>query len=227
MNKCWLRFELKSDASFGSGSGIPGLVDQDVLLDEWGCPYLHGRTLKGLLSESCADILSATSTSGNQLLKQAADRLFGRPGSTHSDKGMVAVGHARLPSDLREAIRYHIDRDGLTPEDVTHSLTAIRHQTALQSDGAPDPHSLRNIRVILRETAFEAQLTFDQPLDRLTPLEQGLLAACVKGLRRAGTARNRGHGRLTAWLEDMDEFELTSQWFHHFQAYVTEEIDAS
>jgi CRISPR/Cas system CMR subunit Cmr6 (Cas7 group RAMP superfamily) len=46
----WLCFELESDAVFGRGSSIPGLIDQEIALDPSGCPYLHGRTLKGLFS---------------------------------------------------------------------------------------------------------------------------------------------------------------------------------
>ena len=57
MSTYWLRFSLESDATFGRGDGIPGLIDQDVALDREGFPYLHGRTLKGLLNEVCADIL--------------------------------------------------------------------------------------------------------------------------------------------------------------------------
>ena len=213
-----LRLELESAATFGRGSGIPGLVDQDIVLDDYGCPYLHGRTFKGLLSEVCSEILYGLA-SGNvdsqTRWNAAADRLFGIPGSTHESQGIMRIGHARLPSKLRKAIRHAVDNDYWTKDEVTESLTAIRQQTALEVGGSPDPHTLRAIRVILRETVFHAELTFRQPAD---DTEKALLAACIKGLRRAGLARNRGRGRVTASIEDCQEStNVTAAWFTLFR----------
>ncbi len=69
------------------------------------------------------------------------------------------------------------------------------------------------MRVILAGAGFEALLTFDTPL---TPPEQALLAATVKGFRRAGTARNRGRGRLSAHLEDVERQDVTGAWYALF-----------
>lgn len=77
------------------------------------------------------------------------------------------------------------------------SLTAVRRQTAIESDGlhigVPAEGSLRAMRVILRQTPFEARLL---AVRKLNPDELGLLAAAVLAFRRAGTGRNRGRGRL-------------------------------
>src|SRR4051812_48874629 len=94
MLQLWLRFHLESDATFGRGDGIPGLIDRDVALDEYGCPYLHGRTLKGLLVESCADLLFALGKSTDEW-KEAAAALFGLAGSRH-EQGILYLGHAQL-----------------------------------------------------------------------------------------------------------------------------------
>jgi hypothetical protein len=81
---------------------------------------------------------------------------------------------------------------------------------------------LRTVRVIIRHTVFHASLTFQRPL---TDREKGLLAACVKSLRRVGTARNRGRGRITAALvaNRADQPEnttptLSDEWFTTFFA---------
>lgn len=213
----WLRFQLESDATFGRGDGIPGLVDREIVLDEYGCPYLQGRTLKGLLNESCADILYALGMQKNkETWKNAADQLFGIPGSKDNLQGKLYVGHAQLPADLHAAIR---STKKWSKEDVTNSLTAIRRQTALALDGAPDPSALRSTRVILRDTLFEARLTIREPLDER---EKRLLAACTKGLRRAGTARNRGRGRLHAWLDDSESQRVSDSWFAGFKEEITQ-----
>lgn len=212
----WLRFTLESDATFGRGDGVPGLIDQEVVLDENGCPVLHGRTLKGLLGEVCADLLFAL---GNQSepWKAAALGLFGQPGSRAEDQAQMHVGHAQLPQTVRQAVYNAIVDGSWTRQDVLHALTAVRRQTSIDANGAPDPHTLRSARVVLRQTPFEACLNFDrEPTER----ERALLAACVKGFRRAGTARNRGRGRLVARLEDAAGAPLTEAWYTLFKQEV-------
>jgi len=219
IQQLWLRFRLESDATFGRGDGIPGLVDRDVALDAYGCPYLHGRTLKGLLGESCADLRFALENHPSKAnWKAAADALFGIPGSCN-EQGILRIGHAQLPVALCATIRKEVERGekGWTRQEVTASLTTVRRQTALEIGGAPDQHTLRSIRVILRETRFEAQLTFMRTLE---VHEQALLSACVKGLRRAGTARNRGRGRIDAWLEDETNQKVSDTWFTEFKQKV-------
>lgn len=207
----WFCFQLESDATFGRGDGIPGLVDREIAVDLDGCPYLHGRTLKGLLGEVCADTLFALNY--QQPWKAAADRLFGVPGSGYQ-QGILRIGHAQLPIALRSALHYATN---WTPQDVLASLTAVRRQTAMDVHGAPDPRTLRAMRVILRKCYFEAEMTVMQPID---PAEQALLAVCAKGLRRAGTARNRGRGRLRAWITDGDHKNVSDDWFQNFKEKV-------
>lgn len=207
----WLRFQLESDATFGRGDGIPGLVDREVAVDADGCPYLHGRTLKGLLAEVCADILFALDYA--QPWKEAADRLFGVPGSGYQ-QGILRIGHAQLPVTLRSTIQKAKD---WTPQDVLTSLTTVRHQTAMDENGAPDPRTLRSMRMILRKTYFEAELTV---MKQMEATEEALLAACAKGLRRAGTARNRGRGRLSAWITDAHNNKVCDDWFNKFKQKV-------
>lgn len=234
MNSCTLQITLLSDATFGRGNSIPGLVDQDVALDQLGCPYLHGRTVKGLLSEACADLLFALPVQDGDW-SASADALFGLPGSKQQTQGILHVGHAQLPADLRQALQYHqappenAMQQRWTRNEVIESLTTIRQQTALEVGGAPDPHTLRAVRVIIRQTVFHAPLTFQRPL---TDSEKGLLAACVKGLRRLGSARNRGRGRVTAALlaNAADQAEnptqmLSDEWFTtYFTPYFASEV---
>lgn len=216
MTKYRIRLELESDATFGRGSGIPGLIDQEIVLDRYGRPYLHGRTLKGLLSEVCSEILYGLRAGAQDLSSswmEAADQLFGQPGSTLKTQGKMRVGHARLPHGLRIAIQKAVGSGAWTPDEVTAALTTVRQQTALEVGGAPDPHTLRAARVILRRTVFYADLHLpDDPTER----QKGLMAACVKGLRRAGLARNRGRGRLTASIVDDAGKNLSDAWFRDF-----------
>ena len=150
MNAIWLRFTMKSDAAFGSGSGTPGLIDQEILVDESGLPYLHGRTLKGLLNEVCADILYASGAAQSPW-KDVADSLFGKPGSDESARGVLMVGHAQLPESLRVLLQREVQQGNWDREVVFDSLTTVREQTAMNPDGSPEEKSLRTTRLILRE----------------------------------------------------------------------------
>jgi len=125
-----LRITLQSDATFGRGDGVAGLVDEEIEHDDrFGLPYLRGRTLKGLLVEECANILYALMRQGNPALeacKQAARALFGSPGSTLANDGLLRVGHAQLPAVLRRAVQEDVRGGRLKPAQVLESLTAIR-----------------------------------------------------------------------------------------------------
>jgi hypothetical protein len=196
MELYWLRFQLLSDATFGRGEGLAGVVDQEVDHDALGLPYVRGRNLKGLLNEECANLLFALDQTPHWT--QAAQRLWGGPGSQAADVALLHVGDAQLPADLRLAVEREVQAEHLQPMDVLEALTTIRRQTAVDElSGAPDDGTLRAMRVVLRDTVFEAPLTFTSASERDDRL---LLAACVLALRRAGTGRNRGRGRLLASL---------------------------
>lgn len=229
MTEYRLTFTLLSDATFGRGEGIAGLIDREVEHDRYGLPYLRGRTLKGLITEEADNILYALREAKADLNPWVTARrlLFGQAGSTTADRGLIRFGPAELPEAVRDAVhQMHdaareeaIQRMGdADPDDkrrivdavmdanrrlVLESLTAIRRQTAIEADGVragvPAEGSLRAMRVILRQTPFEARLRCDR---KLKPDELALLAASVLAFRRAGTGRNRGRGKLLADLTD-------------------------
>lgn len=216
-----LHLKLLSDATFGRGDGVAGLVDQEVEHDpNLGLPFLRGRTLKGLLVEECANILYATGgLPAHSRLEAAAQFLFGQPGSTLVEEGFLHVGSAQLPAPLRQAVAADIEAKRLTPAAVLESLTDIRRQTAVEESGAPDEGSLRSMRVVLRHTEFIAPLRFQRPpsADALA-----LLAACAAALRRAGTGRNRGRGRLETTLIHPTDEQFVTQQMKHFRGLVTQ-----
>ena len=233
----WLQLTLESDAAFGRGDGVAGVVDADVQHDISGLPYLGGKTLKGLLGAACAEVLSAIDQAKpgqSQAWQASALRLFGGPGSEAEQVGWLHVGDARLPDDLRAAITGDVCSRKISASDVLESLTALRRQTAMDAEtGAPLKNSLRTIRVILRETIFIARLDFASPLavgEKVSDADQArdvaLLAESVRAMRRAGTHRNRGLGKLKAEL--FDEYTVqknevspvTPDLFEYFQREV-------
>jgi len=210
-----LKIKLLSDTTFGRGDGVAGLVDQEVEHDAYGFPYLRGRTLKGLLSEECDNLIAVLPEESRRRWEKIACYLFGNPGSTLDTISSMYVGDACLPEDLRKVVAYQMKTDKkLTKTDILESLTTIRRQTAIDmKTGVPDKKSLRSSRVILREHQFTAYLSFEtQPSDdAITLLSVGTLA-----LRRLGSGRNRGRGYVQSQLFNYKDEEITGNFIQHF-----------
>lgn len=205
-----LRFELLSAATFGRGEGLAGLVDQEVEHDDYGLPYLRGRALRGLLAEEMEGLL-AVLPSADGRWQASRDRLLGVTGRLIDESGILHIGDACLPENLRRLLVHSLaDQKKLTRLDILGTLTAIRRQTAMTERGAPESASLRALRVVLRGVTFESALQF---ASSPSTSDLALLTATVLAWRRAGSGRNRGRGRLRAWLEDE---AWTKQHFDNF-----------
>lgn len=232
MKSFYLTVHLRSDTTFGRGEGLAGQVDVEIERDEYGCAFIGGRTLKGLLVEEWANLRFALGDGAAAWHNEAA-LLFGESGANArsriddrtSGSACLHIGPATLPPDLHAAIRH--DKT-MTPERVLASLTAIRRQTSIAAEtGAPDQASLRATRVLLRGTDLIARLDLDDAVE-LTEAALGLLAACTLAVRRGGTARNRGRGRLALLLHQQEQPEqvdyhdatFTQQCFEHFAKQV-------
>ena len=205
MSHYQFQIELLSDTTFGRGDGVAGLIDQEVEHDRYGLPYLRGRTLKGLLSEECDNLIACLSEEAHQQYwSRVACQLFGRAGSSLDTIANAHFGDAHLPDDLRAAIAYQVRNEQFTRAEILESLTTIRRQTAIDPQtGVPDKGSLRSLRVALRKLKFTATLligndTFDTDItidDFLT-----LLIVGASALRYVGSGRNRGRGHVRCYL---------------------------
>lgn len=204
-----IKIKLLSDTTFGRGDGVAGLIDSEVEHDRNGFPYLRGRTLKGLLSEECDNLVLLLPESQRRDWLKVRNTLFGEPGSTDETMAKMHVGDACLPQDLRDAGAYQQQEDEFpTREDVLASLTTIRQQTAINpEDGAPAEHSLRSFRVVIRDPR-DAQPSFKAPLffdENPTPEMLALLGVGTLALRRIGSGRNRGRGHVQCTLHYTDK----------------------
>jgi len=220
-----LQVRLLSDTTFGRGDGVTGLVDTEIEYDpQTGLPFIRGRVLKGLLVEECANLLFALEKQGlgnYTLFSQAAEWLFGKPGSTQDTPGHLRIGPALLPEAFRQAVEEEIHTETFSSANVLQSLTAIRRQTAMNDEsGAPQEKSLRSSRVALRGLTFFADLQVD---DDIEASARALLGACAQSLRRGGIGRNRGRGELevTLWASSPDK-DLTTELSKSFEKLVLE-----
>lgn len=207
-----IKVTLKSATTFGRGDGVPGLVDREIEHDNDGFPFLRGKTLKGLLAESAENMVFALKNA--QDWRKAKDALFGVSGSGLEGRGILHIGDAQLPENLRTEIK----AAGWSKEEVLFSLTGIRRQTAINEHGAPEDASLRSMRVLLPGVVLVAPLSFDRELE---PTEAQLLTVAVLDFRHAGTGRNRGRGWLEAELDDAHTMESL---FTAFEKHIPGEV---
>lgn len=216
--------KLLSDTTFGRGDGVAGLLDQEVEHDAAGLPYLRGRTLKGLVSETCENLIEQFSTAEKSRWQAIANRLFGTLGSTAGTIAAAHFGDACLPTVLHDAIAYQISQKSLTATEALGALTTIRRQTAIDPNtGAPDKGSLRAARVICRNHTFTADVQFEQaPTDDM----RSLLAMGAVGLRRIGSGRNRGRGHVRCSLHSAPEGDITLQCLAPFNPAAQEAPNA-
>lgn len=222
MKVYYLAVRLLSDATFGRGEGLAGLVNTEIEHDQHGCPFVSGRTLKGLLREEWRNIRDAM---GNSALQWASEAqfLFGISGDTQGNgTADMHIGAATLPPLLLRLVHRDVAEKKHTPADILASLTTFRRQTAVDAKtDAPAAGSLRSERALIRATYLIAQLTFERdPNDR----QLALLAACALATRRGGLGRNRGRGRLQLRLHDdiragYDDQTCTRQ---HFAQFISE-----
>lgn len=222
MKDYYLTIHMLSDTTFGRGEGLAGSVDTEIEHDAYGCPFISGRTLKGLLREEWQHIVYACQRMNGSTdpWETVGAFLFGKSGDTlQGSTPSMHIGSATLPPALLQRVHRDVDNKNYHAADVLASLTTIRRQTAVDATtDAPARGSLRSERALIRTTFLCSVLTFEREPENQN---LGLLAACVLATRRGGLGRNRGRGRLQMRLHESDTADasddtFTQQCFAHF-----------
>lgn len=196
-----MTIQLESTVLPGSGEGYGAVIDSDAVYDELGLPYLPGRRIKGLLRDAALDGVALTGgalAAAGALDEEAVARCFG----TTAQAGVINVENLLLEpySDWQNWIGY---ARGAAPgvfsrEAVIRQFTEIRRQTAIDpATGTAKKNSLRTMRLLRAGLQFSGTVSVDE---RYLPL----MELAVLSLRRMGTSRNRGNGRISCQLEGTD-----------------------
>ena len=208
MEKYRIKVRLLSDAIFGSGNAVPGVVDADVLHDENGFPDMKGKTLKGKIKEEFVHLCKCRSGAASLRPsdEESVERLFGKADSDID--GKLYISDLKAEQQLRDFFAEMMKasagtEDAITPDDILDSMTAIRSFTAIDyRTGVAKEGALRRIRVINKDLVFYAQV---QTMEKLSPHDEALLGASVAALRYLGTMETRGKGLVECRLMEDDE----------------------
>lgn len=199
MSTRYLCLTFYSDWHVGSGAGIPGSVDRQVLRDEEGFPYVPGKTLTGILRDAAewiADVRDAAEN-GNQRWKKALIGLFGEQSESHggtprgfASGAAVGIGSAALSRDLRNYVQGLREASG---PDLREALFTVRPGVKIDrgTGRALEDHLFSTERV--RGCTLYAPVKY--PRGPLSEDEEKLLEDAVRAVRRLGGKRRRGGGR--------------------------------
>ncbi len=194
--------------NFSAGTSISLEVDADIQHDEYGLPFIGGKRLKGLLRESCDQVVCALRESK---WREIGDSLFGTPGSNASTT-ILSISNGELHGSIRNAVVSASKRstNPVSPSLVLSSLTEIRHNTRIDyGKGVAADTSLRDTRALIPGLSFHVPITWTHdPL----PDETALFAATVINMKRGGLKRNRGMGRMTLRCLDEQYRDVTWSW---------------
>lgn len=207
-----LEIALLSAASPGSGEGWAGMIDSDVVFDEFGLPYIPGRRLRGLLRESAYDVLGASSSFLDKFAAPLHETdipdLFGYRGDEKAAPLVVENAYLENYREMQRWLKWakrHFP-EFMSTDSILATFTHLRQQTAIDNEnGIAKQGSLRTTRVLHRGMKFVAELAIEAGESKY----ETLLALATQVTRNLGGKRNRGLGqvqcRLLRGTQDLTE----------------------
>lgn len=205
MKKINIQIKLKSPTLLSNGEP-EGLYDESYMQDQYRLPVFPAKRLKGLLRESCTELLE---WSGNgSKAKDIIDFIFGKTGAsneTTSSRIQIFNGEIIRRSEWVDIIlKSHECPKILAAIDSYFSMKVA--QTQIKEDGIAKEGSLRQFKLLApkEDACFETTIVLSNELegDLIHLIKAGLI-----NIRRVGTGRNRGWGKVHLKLEDNQVFE--------------------
>jgi CRISPR/Cas system CMR subunit Cmr4 (Cas7 group RAMP superfamily) len=175
------RLRFLSDWHIGSGTGIPGVVDNGVLKDNRNVPVINGRTIKGITRDALEDILYLTGKSDAAAL---IDDIFGGEGDKQGNAVFYNPSLCEKESDktseqFEDFLDYYHDRH----------LGEIRYHTAIDKEkGTAREHHLFSEETSERIFEYFGAIDTDETLAKY-------LIAALRFTTKIGGRRRRGLGQ--------------------------------
>lgn len=203
MEKFLIRVYLDSPLLMGSGIGWGALIDSDIVFDYYGLPLIPARRFKGLLRESATEVQEMQRAS-NPL--ESIDDLFGTPEreSRLIINNLYPGGYEEY-QQLCQWIEWfkgsEKSRHLFTVENILNALTSIRQSTEIDvNTGTAKKNSLRTNRVLNMNNEIIQYFEGNCHVIESNDADIELLSKAVANLRRIGSHRNRGMGKVRCSL---------------------------
>lgn len=206
MEEYKIKVELLTDTVFGSGYSVPGFIDADVLYDEYGFPYINGKTFKGKLGEMAGVFVNMVKASDKgkeigEILEEKKDKLFGVGGEYRHDK--VKFSDCEISKEVRDYFKNNMGDSNIKPGEILDALTHVEEQTSIdRKTGVARDKSLRNYRVINRGFILYSHIHCPENLDEY---EKILLASACSLLRHLGAYETKGKGLVEVSMYKNDK----------------------
>lgn len=197
MEQFKIKIELISESIFGCGESS-GFIDNEVLSDNIGLPYLKGKTFKGNLREEMKKLAIFLDEDSNEYNK-IFERLMGTEFNFSFET--LKFSDCKISENVRQALKESVANGELTKEDILESLTEVRSFTKIEN-GVAKEGALRSSRVIKKGLKLYCDL---ESTNKLNVKELGLLAASIQSLESIGMMKSRGKGQVKCSLHKNGE----------------------
>ena len=198
---------LKSPLQLSSGAADVN-VDTDVILDEWGLPFIPAKRFRGVLYESALELVEfkeCLNETDGPFSRTVLEEVFNR-GNEESEvrtsfEDFRIKGYEQIVKELEVLAQTYGDVVGYNQ--IRNAFTSVRYQTAIdEKKGIAKDGSLRNMRVVDNTSfAFEGTIHIEQG----TKDHEQLLAVALQNLTAIGFKRNRGFGQITCSMENQKD----------------------
>jgi CRISPR/Cas system CSM-associated protein Csm3 (group 7 of RAMP superfamily) len=170
-----IKYTIQFLSDWHCGSGLSGgaETDADIIKDEYGIPYVPGKTIKGLMRYALNEMQQVQPDEVNQ---SEVDALFGEEGKT---SGTAFFSNATL-----------VDHEDIKKNQLGEHLFRNVASTQIDTNGVAVDKSLRVMEVCMPVTLSGA---IQVPQENIEHTK--LLDKAMKWTRAIGVNRNRGLGR--------------------------------
>ncbi len=203
-----------SDTIIGSPEAFGPIIDNDIVFDDNGFPYIPAKRIKGLFRNAAEDLLSIEGFKKLISLPEEIniiDKLFGEMGSTEAVPNIIFDNLYIFDRvELNQWCDYLKDKypSFFNYNAVVDYFTDVRHQTAIDPETKiTKEHSLRTIRVLSGQNEFSGYITVNYKNENV----EKLLSFISLYLDRMGSKRNRGFGKIEVEILDESGNSLTNK----------------
>ena len=195
-------------------------VDNEMVTDKYGIPYIPGTTIKGLLRESCIEVLEMQNE-----LDINVNKFFGQAGLFVSNS-CIRISDGLIPQypEILETLRVSHQEPHYKPKLIKDYFLTTLHQTAINNEGIALKGSLRSMKVLdhLRNSKFECEIILDEKMLIRNGIPSkramAILENTVANLNYAGLSRNRGLGKIKCHITEKIEKVKEKRFDHNIDS---------